>query len=81
MFLSEKEERLNKAILKTIEDKKNNLSLKLESLKALNPKNVLKRGYSVTMLGNKVIRSSSDVKEGDILRTILEDGEIKAKVL
>ncbi|MEO5357011.1 MAG: exodeoxyribonuclease VII large subunit [Nitrospirae bacterium YQR-1] len=47
----------------------------------LNPENVLKRGYSITMdEGGKLIRTPEQVKEGMTLQTILATGQIESIV-
>ena len=51
----------------------------LESLvKVLDPGNTLKRGYSITRLNGKAVKSILSIKDGDILTTTLPDGEIKS---
>ena len=47
----------------------------------LNPENVLKRGYSITLLNGNVLKSNKDVKKGDTLNTILVDGSIISNVI
>ncbi len=42
----------------------------------MSPENVLKRGYSITLLNEKPVRSYIQVGEGDILNTTLYEGEI-----
>lgn len=46
----------------------------------LSPKEVLKRGYSITMINGKAIRSSSEINKEEILNTILFDGSIISTV-
>ncbi|MFO0885570.1 MAG: exodeoxyribonuclease VII large subunit [Pirellulales bacterium] len=50
--------------------------------RTLSPLQVLSRGYSVTTRNSdqKLIRSSNDVREGDILRTRLAEGEVLSQV-
>ncbi len=56
--------------------------LHLESkLNLLKPENVLKRGYSITLLNGKPVTSSRETGEGDILVTKLNKGVIKSKVI
>jgi exodeoxyribonuclease VII large subunit len=50
------------------------------NLEILSPKNVLKRGYSITLLNGKPVKSFTDVKKGDILNTIIHEGEISSSV-
>jgi exodeoxyribonuclease VII large subunit len=42
----------------------------------LDPKNILQRGYSITLKGSKPIKSIDDIKENDIIKTILYRGDI-----
>ena len=47
---------------------------------ALNPKNVLKRGFSITLMNGKVISGITQVQKGDIISSKLTDGEITSRV-
>lgn len=58
---------------KTVENTEKNIDL-------LDPVNVMKRGYSITMMNNKVVKKVEGIKEGDILETILKDGKITSTV-
>lgn len=50
-------------------------------LDSYNPKSVLKRGYSIARLGNgKVIRSTKEIKKGELLQTELSDGAVISEV-
>ncbi|MDD5749062.1 MAG: exodeoxyribonuclease VII large subunit, partial [Actinomycetota bacterium] len=53
-----------------------------EKLNALSPLSVLERGYSITFreYDNKIVRSSSDVEEGEALRIRLQKGILGARV-
>jgi exodeoxyribonuclease VII large subunit len=46
----------------------------------LSPENVLKRGYSITLLNGKAVKSFKEVKKGDSLETIIFDGKIQSSV-
>lgn len=49
----------------------------LEALtQVLNPSNTLKRGYSITRINGKAVKSVKDINPTDILTTTLPDGEI-----
>lgn len=56
--------------------------LKLISLrlKAVDPVNVLRRGYSITQVGGKLLRNVSQLKKGDEIVTILADGKVVSSV-
>jgi exodeoxyribonuclease VII large subunit len=51
-----------------------------KNLNNLSPQNVLKRGYSITQMNGKSIRSSSQVKEGESLTTLLYEGSVSSTV-
>lgn len=54
----------------------------LESLvMVLDPKNTIKRGYSITRINGKAVKSVNEVHHGDILTTMLDDGEIRSQAL
>ncbi len=43
----------------------------------MSPENVLKRGYSITLLNGKSVKNAELVKAGDILHTTLFSGNHK----
>jgi exodeoxyribonuclease VII large subunit len=51
-----------------------------QNLNNLSPRNVLKRGYSITQLNGNSIRSFDQVKEGEMLNTLLYEGNIFSTV-
>jgi len=51
------------------------------SLNILNPENVLKRGYTITIKDGRIIKSAGLVAVDDIVETKFSDGKIKSKVL
>jgi len=68
-----------KNMLKLKEEPFKNLAGKLE---VLNPLGILNRGYSVTMRerDKKIIKSSSELKRKEIIRTKLAKGEVLSRV-
>jgi len=64
----------------TIRTEKKNLNLIQEKLRLVDPQNVLKRGYSMTMLNGKILKSVHLVKEGDRIETRLNDGIVESTV-
>ena len=58
----------------------NSMELVINKLELLNPLNVLKKGYSVTKVNDKPLKSIKDVKEKDKLNIKIIDGEIDAIV-
>ena len=51
------------------------------SVRLLNPENVLKRGFTVTLKDGKIIKSSKDVKVGEKLETRFADGTVESKII
>ncbi|MBR5962872.1 MAG: exodeoxyribonuclease VII large subunit [Bacteroidaceae bacterium] len=45
------------------------------------PENILRRGYSITLLNGKVLRDASEIREDDILCTRLASGSVRSKVI
>ncbi len=49
-------------------------------VRILSPKNTLKRGYSITFKGGKALKFINDVKESDLIETVLYQGSIVSRV-
>ncbi len=60
--------------------KQNELNNIISKLELLNPLSILKRGYSLTYLDKKIIKSVKDINEKDQLNIKLYDGIATAKV-
>ena len=58
----------------------NTMELMINKLELLNPLNVLKKGYSVTKVNDKPVKTIKDVKKNDKLNIKIIDGEIDAIV-
>lgn len=56
------------------------IKLMEKSMELIDPVNVLKRGYSITLNNGKAVKSSNEIQKGDILKTILFEGEIISNV-
>ena len=53
----------------------------LESkVKMLDPQNILRRGYSITLHQGKIVKSTKSLKDGNEIETILSDGRVKSVV-
>ena len=59
---------------------RNNSSVELLEQKkvAMDPLNVIRRGYSMTLLNGKVLKDINAAKEGQIIKTIVSNGSIKS---
>lgn len=51
-----------------------------KNVQNMDPKNVLKRGYSITRYNGKAVREISELQPGNLLQTIVFDGEIESTV-
>lgn len=52
-----------------------------KSIAAADPVAILKRGYSLTRLNGRVVRSVSDLKKGDRLTTVFADGGVESEIV
>ena len=59
---------------------KDHLVLLEKRTELVNPKNILKRGYSMTLVDGKTISSARNIKQGSMLETRLHLGTIVSKV-
>lgn len=50
-------------------------------VRVLSPQNTINRGYSLTLLNGKAVRSIGDIKEGDIIETRLPDGTVASEII
>jgi len=66
--------------METIRYEKKNLDLIQDKLRLVDPQNILKRGYSLTLLDGKLVKSVSQIKEGAQLETRLSDGTVESMV-
>ena len=72
---------LNQAIVDLLDEYKRQLKAKKDQLMVLNPKQVLKRGYSITEdESGKVVSSIKEVKPGSKIKTITNNGTIHSTV-
>jgi exodeoxyribonuclease VII large subunit len=54
---------------------RHDVKLTKEKIRLLNPKNILKRGFSITSKNGNLVKSSKELKKGDILKTVFANGE------
>lgn len=73
--------RIHSAALLRLEREHHRLQLFDGRLKSLDPAILLKRGYSMTMVGDRIIIDASQVHEGDELTTRFANGEVRSKVV
>ena len=71
---------LNKYIKEYLNNKKHSLKIDLNSLKLLNPINIMEKGYSLVRVGDKIIKDNKDLNQGDKIDIKLYKGEVIAEV-
>ncbi|MCL2291164.1 MAG: exodeoxyribonuclease VII large subunit [Bacteroidetes bacterium] len=76
MLVQRMQNTANQYILK----QQNALHQSQTKIELLHPKNILKRGYSITMKNGKPVRNVDEVTEGEIITTKLWCGEIESVV-
>ena len=78
--LSSLKEDLNQSILNLLNKEKQLLEHKKATLEALNPQNVLNRGFTLTVdeVGRPI--KIKEIKPGNIVKTIFSDGELTSEV-
>lgn len=57
-----------------------NLSALEKNIRLMDPQNLLKRGYSLTLLNGKAVNSQNSVKPGDMIETITFEEKIVSEV-
>jgi exodeoxyribonuclease VII large subunit len=71
---------LRKGTNTMISRKRDHLALLEARNNLVNPENILKRGYSITLSGGRIIRDTRNVMPGDMMETRLHEGSILSKV-
>lgn len=66
--------------LKFLKNEAVQLKARDSSIRHLDPKNTLKRGFSITYCNGKAVKTVQDIQAGDELRTLLYRGEITSRV-
>ena len=67
--------RLNNSVNLFLQSQKNQLKTKEQHLALVSPENILKRGYTLTLKNNKILKSASEICSGDRVTTLFKDGE------
>ena len=68
-------------IMSIYKDKKSKAINTIEKLDALSPLKTLTRGYSITEMNGKVVKSVKELKENDEINIRFKDGVTKAKIV
>ncbi len=73
-------QRLQRTVMNDLQREDNKLTVLEKTVRHLDPVNVLKRGYSITFLNGKVLKSASEAEVGSLVITRLYDGTVQSKV-
>ncbi len=68
------------SITKKITMSKKDFSASITKLDTLSPLKTLARGYSITSLGDKIVKKAKDLKPGDKIKIRFTDGEKSAEI-
>lgn len=74
------EQRMINAVRRMVVREDGKLNLWRKTIDLHSPEHIFKMGYSLTTANGKIVRSSKDVREGDVVETYLQDGMIQSVV-
>lgn len=63
-----------------VKNKKQQIQLSERTIQLSDPKNILKRGYSITTSNQQVIKALENIKIGDEINTLTKNGQIISRV-
>jgi len=72
--------RLSTRLKSYVNQQKSVISLYEKTNELLNPKNILKKGYSISYKDGKALKDINTIKQGDVITTKLSGGEFKSTV-
>jgi exodeoxyribonuclease VII large subunit len=78
--LRQSEQRLQRELVMLMERSRDKLAQLQKRTELVNPENILKRGYSMTLLKGKAVTSVKGIKAGNLLETRLYQGKIISTV-
>ncbi len=64
----------------TLQERLHKIEMMENTLTHISPENILKRGYSITILNGKILKNAEDATSGDELRTIVSSGEVRSVI-
>ena len=73
-------QRMNHAAQRLLMQEQNRLQMWTKMIELHSPERIFKMGYSLTMVNGKPVMRKEDVKEGDVLKTYLQDGVVESVV-
>ena len=73
-------QRLSHAAQRLLMQEQNRLQMWTKTIELHSPERIFKMGYSLTLSNGKPVIKKEDVKEGDVLKTYLQDGVVESVV-
>ncbi len=73
-------ERLKNNVSRMLAKEQERITLNEHAIRLLNPANVLRRGYTLTLKEGKIVKSASFLETGDEIETHFADGNVKSKI-
>ena len=67
--------------LRILTDHRRRLELAATTVKYVDPRKVLERGYSITRLDGKAVKDAESLKEGDVVETEMAKGKMRSRVM
>lgn len=80
-LLFEQKNKLSQQSTAVIQQSAYELELAQKTIQLLDPKQILKRGYSMSFQNGKLLQKVEQVKAGEEIQTVLQDGTIISKII
>lgn len=80
LHFAKNSDRLEHKVQQKLQHEQHRLRLLQLSVEANNPEKLLLRGYTLTLLNGRIIKSVKDVKNGDVVETRMKDGTLHSTV-
>ena len=72
---------IKNSILNFLQTKSSAIQFQENSVRLLNPENVLNRGFTLTYKDRNIIKLSAGLQEGETLTTRFSDGKVKSRII
>jgi exodeoxyribonuclease VII large subunit len=78
--LQEYLQRISYSVQRLMMQEQNRLQMWAKTIELHSPERIFKMGYSLTMVNGKPMMRTENVKEGDLLKTYVQDGVVESVV-
>jgi exodeoxyribonuclease VII large subunit len=80
-ILGDQKDKLRHYTLATIQSGNYEIDLAQKTIQLLDPKQILKRGYSMSFQHGKLLQKLEQAQIGEEIQTILQDGKLISKII